>query len=65
MGSAFGVVAINRRIVSMLQPECSMSKSENSAPALAVSRAMPVVLNSNSIVPSDTPPLRSFCLTKL
>lgn len=63
--SDLGVVAISMRIVSILQPECSMSKTANSAPALAAIRAMPVVLNSNSIVPIETFPSRSLCLTAL
>src|SRR5436190_20818776 len=53
------------RSVSRLQPVCSMSKTTNSAPAVAISRPRPVLSNSKTIVPSDTPPARRIRLTVL
>ena len=49
-------VASSMRMVSMLQPVCSMSNTAKSAPASATMRAIPVVLNSSIIVPIVTPP---------
>ena len=49
----------------MLQPVCSMSNTANSAPASAAIRAMPVVPNSNIIVPTATPPSRKVRFTGL
>jgi hypothetical protein len=62
---ADGVVAMSMRIVSIVQPLCSMSNTANSAPASAARRAMPVVLNSNMNAPIATPPAASRCLTRL
>src|SRR5262245_43444492 len=59
------VVARSIRSVSRLQPVCSMSKTTNSAPAVAINRPRPVLSNSKTIVPSDTPPARSVRLTVL
>jgi len=65
IGPETGVVAISRRIVSTLQPVCSMSKMTNSDPALPAMRLMPLVSNSQTNVPSETPPESSFRLTGL
>ena len=45
-----------RRIVSTLQPVCSMSKITNSAPASPAMRLMPPVSNSKTNVPSEGSP---------
>src|SRR5262245_16874865 len=53
------VVARSVRIVSTLQPVCSMSKTRKSAPASAMMRAMPGVLNSKTNVPTGILPAAS------
>jgi hypothetical protein len=63
--SAAREVAMSMRMVSMLHPVCSMSNTANSAPASAAIRAMPVVLNSNIIVPTARPPSRNLRFTGL
>src|SRR5262245_49936967 len=56
-------VASSMRIVSIDQPECSISKTANSAAASAARRAMPVVANSNMNAPSAVPPAASLAFT--
>src|SRR5688572_16597486 len=56
--------AISMRMVSMLQPVCSMSKIRKSAPAAAAIRGSPVVLNSKTMLPSGTPPSRRIRLAR-
>src|SRR5262245_46665023 len=52
-------------MVSTPQPVCSMSKITYSAPATAAMRPMPVLANSKTMVPSETPPAFRARLTGL
>src|SRR6185437_13987848 len=51
--------------VSMVTPECSISKRTNSAPAVLAICGMPGVKNSNTIVPKANLPARKADLTGL
>jgi hypothetical protein len=57
--------AINVRVTSDIEQVCSMSKITNSGPACAARCDMPLVLNSNAIVPTESRPCSRLRFTTL